>query len=80
MRRPIELVAARSAQRHRRRFMRRELLIRLGPLPPSRCARSHRSTCSTERHRPHYGPITIAIRARFEHDTTSYEELCAFEQ
>jgi len=38
-----------------------------------------------------YGPITIAIgarfeydsstiRARFEHDTTSYEELCAFEQ
>jgi len=26
------------------------------------------------------GPITIAIRARFEHDTTSYEELCAFEQ
>ena len=40
---------------------------------------------------PHYGPITIAIRARFEYDsttirlrferdTTSYEELCAFEQ
>ena len=39
----------------------------------------------------HYGPITIAIRARFEYDsttirlrferdTTSYEELCAFEQ
>jgi len=38
-----------------------------------------------------YGPITIAIRARFEYDsttirlrferdTTSYEELCAFEQ
>ena len=27
-----------------------------------------------------YGPITIAIRARFEHDTTSYEELGAFEQ
>ena len=27
-----------------------------------------------------YGPITIAIRARFERDTTSYEELCAFEQ
>ena len=26
------------------------------------------------------GPTTIAIRARFEHDTTSYEELCAFEQ
>jgi len=37
------------------------------------------------------GPITIAIRARFEYDsttirlrferdTTSYEELCAFEQ
>ena len=26
------------------------------------------------------GPITIAIRARFERDTTSYEELCAFEQ
>ena len=47
---------------------------------------------------PHNGPITIAIRARFEYDsttirlqhaarcvrfeydTTSYEELCAFEQ
>jgi len=42
---------------------------------------------------PHFrkGPITIAIRARFEYDsttirlrferdTTSYEELCAFEQ
>ena len=27
-----------------------------------------------------YGPITVAIRARFEYDTTSYEELCAYEQ
>jgi len=33
---------------------------------------AQRTTC--------YGPITIAIRARFEYDTTSYEELCAFEQ
>ena len=48
--------------------------------------------CVTRRHHfTTYGPITIAIRARFEYDsttirlrferdTTSYEELCAFEQ
>ena len=54
-----------------------------GPLSTLRFVAAIRSTCN--------GPITIAIRARFEYDsttirlrfqrdTTSYEELCAFEQ
>jgi len=55
------------------------------------CATRATVECRLARMHIVYGPITIAIRARFEYDsstirarferdTTSYEELCAFEQ
>ena len=58
---------------------------------PLDTVKARKPATSLQHREPTNGPITIAIRARFEYDsttirlrferdTTSYEELCAFEQ